>query len=359
MKSLDHINPIIKLTEGCNYNCYFCRYANYKRTDEGIDENLIFKMVFESISFNKEHGKSKINVIFHGGEPLLYGAKRLSSVLECIQSMVDDSIVVEYSIQTNSSLITDEWIDVFKKYNFDVGISLDGPPLLNEHCQTNKNKSVIEAVKKYHLLKLEKVRCGFLSVITNKHLLHLNEFFEFFVDNKIDSLGLCFCYDMSGNNNVDPLLLGKWLVGLYDLYYDSSHKINIREFDNATKRIIKKYKNIYEGPCRNNCGSYLTLQPDGRIDFCDDYDRGAENILGNLKVHSVCDILDGIQYKNHRCSAFAFVEEKCNACEVRCICRGGCARNDNNGNNYFCDTYKIIYPYIEKKVLDYLIGKGY
>lgn len=357
MKMLDHINPIIKLTEGCNYNCYFCRYANQKRKDDGIDEDLIIKMVSESINFNKEHGKHKINVVFHGGEPLLYGAERLLAVLEYIHGSKEDNIVVEYSIQTNASLITSEWVDIFKKYNFDVGISLDGPPVLNEHWQIDRNKSVEEAVSKYHLLRKEKVSCGFLSVITNKHLLYLNEFFDFFVENKIDSLGLCYCYSQLGNDNVSPTQLGEWLIKLYELYYNTNYKINIREFDNATKRIIQKHKSSCDISCRNNCGSYLTLQPNGRVDFCDDYDRGIECSLGNLNEVSLHDILDGVQYRTHRVNAFAIVEEKCMICDVRYICRGGCARNDSNGNNYFCETYKKVYPYIEEKVLSYLNGR--
>lgn len=357
MNNLNHINPIIKLTDGCNYNCYFCRYANNKRKDKGIDEGLIVKMVSECIRFNREYEKNKINVIFHGGEPLLYGAKRLLTVIEDIQQKKGDDFVVDYSIQTNGSLITDEWVDIFKKYHFDVGISLDGPVLLNGHWYGDRNKSVEEAVSKYHMLRDKGVRCGILSVITNKHLLHLNEFFDFFVENEIDSIGLCFCYSKFDDYNVNPTQLGEWLIQLYDLYFNSPYKINIREFDNATRRIIKNYKKICESFCRTNCGSYLTVHPNGRVDFCDDYEKNEEYPLGNINESSLYDILKGTQYKTQRLNAFSIVEEKCTFCEVKCICRGGCARNDSYGYNYFCDTYKKIYPYIQQNVLSYIANR--
>ena len=347
----EKINPIIKLTERCNYNCEFCRYANHSKFDTGIDEKLVIKMVLESIAFNKEHGNNRINIIFHGGEPLPYGAERLASILEYIKKKNEFDTVIDYSIQTNSSLISDEWIDIFEQFNFDVGISLDGPPELNAHWRLNPKESVIEAVNKYHMLRDRGVRCGFLSVITNTHLVKMKEFFDFFVDNKIDSVGLCYCYSNTDGGNVDPEKLGEWLIRLYDLYYYSNYNIKIREFDTATRRIIKKIKNSHDITCRNNCGKYLTLMPSGRVDFCDDY----EGIpLGNICEVSLCDIINGEQYRILKEKTLSIVSDKCMKCEVMYICKGGCARNDLKGSNYFCETYKVIYPYIEERVLSYL-----
>lgn len=354
---INSINPIIKLTETCNYNCGFCRYAHHRRNDHGISEELIMKMINESIDYNVGHGIEKINIIFHGGEPLLYGVNRLSTILDAVTTVAaEKKIIIDFSLQTNASLVTKEWIEVFKKYNFDIGISLDGPNELNEHGKEQGDLAVKNAIQIYHTLRENGVRCGILSVITNKHLDYMKQFFDFFVENRIDSVSLCYCYGKNDENNVNPIILGERLIELYELYYNSSSKIRIREFDNAIKRIVARVRDKKEFVCRNNCGRYLTLIPNGEIEFCDDYycDTKSDLLLGNIKEMSISDIVTGAVYNEIRSEVFHIVENKCLNCNVRYICRGGCARNDINHENYFCATYKIIYPYIEQKVISYL-----
>ncbi len=351
------INPIIKLTENCNYGCVFCRYAIHRQQDDGVNEELIKKIVLESASYNLSNGVNNINVIFHGGEPLLYGVTRLSSVLAELEKEVPDGCTVEYSIQSNSSLITDEYIALFKKYDFDVGISLDGPRELNSHMSTDSETAVKNAIKAYHTLKDSGVHCGFLSVITNDHLDNLNQFFDFWINNDVESLGLCYAYNKVDGHNVDPIKLGEWLKGLYDLYFSSPKKITIREFDLITRRILKHPHNACAMSCRENCGTYLTLTPNGNVEFCDDYDLSRAHTIGNLNEMSVIDMVKSVQYQQIKEESNQIIESKCRKCDVFSMCRAGCARNDQNDTNYFCATYRILYPYISQKVQAYLEGR--
>ncbi len=350
------INPIIKLTETCNYNCGFCRYANHRRLDSGISEELVKKIVIESQDYTIKQGNNSINVIFHGGEPLLYGNKRLVDILKSIDICIKPGFSINYSIQTNASLMTEEWIELFKQYNFDVGISLDGPVDLNRHWKDNSKECVNVAIEKYHELRKNGVRCGILSVITNDHLASADSFFDFFTKNNIDSLGLCYCYNQIDGNNVDPIKLGEWLIALYELYYNSEILIRIREFDTVTKRIVKNQSNNSEFECRNNCGRYFTLKPNGQLFFCDDFDfvSNKDFYLGNLNTQSISQIINEDRFKNIKTASNVMIEKKCKNCNVYSLCRGGCPRHDVDQSNYFCETYKMLYPHIEGRVLSYL-----
>lgn len=354
------INPIIKLTERCNYTCEFCRYATHRQTDSGISEDLVIKMIRECIGYNKMNGNRNMNVIFHGGEPLLYGIKRLQRVLEIIQHDLDDDFIIEYSIQTNSSLISDEWIKVFKEYNFDVGISLDGPEGLNGHFGHKRERAVEDALKAYKKMKSIGIHCGFLSVVTNKHLTDLEGFYNFIIDSEIESVGLCYCYNKFDDDSVDPIKLGEWLVDLYELYFNASKRIHIREFDLITRRILNHPHNACSMSCREACGSYITITPSGALEFCDDYDldEGRKNSLGNLKDKSLLDILKDEQYQNMKKESLNIIKNKCNDCNVYDLCRGGCSRNDINDGNFFCETYRILYPYIQNKILNHISKRG-
>lgn len=350
------INPIIKLTEKCNYACEFCRYSKHRQVDDGIPEKLVKKIILECFNYNMKNGILNMNVIFHGGEPLLYGAKRLSKLLEEINQEINDGFIVEYSIQTNSSLWSDEWMSVFKKYGFDVGISLDGPTSLNGHFGVNQDDAVNDAVEAYHRMKKEGIRCGFLSVITDRHLTALNELFDFYINNNIESVGLCYCYNKFDGDSVDPVKLGKWLIELYELYFNTHSRISIREFDMVTRRVLKHPHNECSMSCRESCGSYITITPRGLVEFCDDYDldEGRKNALGNLHDSSLIDIICGEKYQKIKKASLEILQNECKYCEVFDLCRCGCSRNDENGKNYFCETYKLLYPYIQNKVIKYL-----
>ena len=355
-----HINPIIKLTEKCNYACEFCRYSNHRQSDKGIPEHLIIKMITECYDYNKKNGIKNMNVILHGGEPLLYGENRLSKVLDEIKCLIEDDFSIEYSIQTNSSLLSDGWIKIFKDYNFDVGISLDGPIQLNGHYGSNREDAVNDAVAAYHLLQNQGIHCGFLSVITDKHLENINCFFDFLIQNDIKSVGLCYCYNKFDGDSIDPIKLGKWLIDLYELYFSSLKKIRIREFDMVTRRILNHPHNACAMSCRESCGSYLTITPSGGIEFCDDYDldEARNNSLGNINDMSIIQILENDKYQRMKQKSLEIVNGKCNSCEVFELCRSGCSRNDIEEINYFCDTYKMLYPHIQKRVLEYLEKRG-
>ncbi len=346
----DHINPIVKLTEVCNYHCDFCRYANHRQKDNGIEIGAVCSFICQCAEYNLSNGIKNMNIIFHGGEPLLYGLDRFRKIIEYEANLVALGMEISNSIQTNSSLITDDWISFFAKNNFSVGISIDGPLGLNGHIGMSAIEAQNSAISSYKALKENGVECGILSVITTKHLKYPNEFFNFLIDNDISSVGLCYCYNRIDNKNINPVSLGEFLVELYKLYYSSPKRIRIREFDMATRQILKRPRHECAMSCRESCGSFLTIRPDGYVEFCDDYDLKREGTLGSIDNLTLQQLLETITYQEIRNRAIEIINSKCEKCKVYSICRSGCMRNDSEGTNYFCETFKILYPFIEKTV---------
>lgn len=74
----------------------------------------------------------KINFIMHGGEPLMQPKEEFSYLLENLTNQIPE-VTWFFSIQTNATLVTKKWIDLLNKYNFNVGVSIDGP----ENLMTN------------------------------------------------------------------------------------------------------------------------------------------------------------------------------------------------------------------------------
>lgn len=350
----NHLNPIVKLTESCNYSCYFCRYANHRQNDTGIPVDYVKSIIRQCAEYNQQHNIQNMNVIFHGGEPLLYGINRFQEIIDYEVSLKKSGVEISNSIQTNSSLLNDDWIDFFQAYNFSVGISLDGPIGMNGHISSSPESSEKAALSAYHKMKDRNMDCGFLSVITQNHLSNPASFIKFFLDNDISSVGLCYCFNQIDNENVDPVKLGNFLVKLFDLYFNSSKPLYIREFDMAMRLVLGHPRHECSMSCRQSCGSFLTITPNGNIEFCDDYNLDRSGTLGNIKNTSLLNMLKTPAYQSKRAQAIQIVSKHCEKCSVFHLCKCGCMRNDHNGQNYFCETFKILYPHIQQVVQSHL-----
>ena len=349
-----HLNPIVKLTEECNYCCNFCRYADHRQKDGGISVDTVCSVIQQCAEYNLQNGVQSMNIIFHGGEPLLYGMDRFLEIMDFEERISDSGITISNSIQTNSSLIDDKWIDFFSQNRFSVGISIDGPHGLNGHYASSASDAQSKAILSYKALKDQSVACGILSVITEKHLDCPEVFFDFLVINNIMSVGLCYCFNSADDKNVNPIHLGYYLIELYKLYFNSTKRINIREFDMATRLILNRPRNECAMSCRKSCGTFLSVRPDGCVEFCDDYNLNREGTLGNINEYVLTELLRADTYQKMKRQAVAIVENKCKNCSVYNICQSGCMRSDIGDSNYFCETYKILYPFIQKTVEEYL-----
>lgn len=353
-----HINPIIKLTEECNYQCVFCRYANHRKKDNGISIQAVCSIIQQCTEYNQSKGVQNMNIIFHGGEPLLYGIDRFQEIIDFEKLINKSGFVISNTVQTNSSLINDKWIDLFSENAFNVGISFDGPIPLNGHFAKSQLDAQNRVISSYHSLKQRNVSCGILSVVTEKHLSYPEEFFDFLINNDITSVGICYCYNQIDDISIDPVSLGYYLIELYKLYFNSHKQIKIREFDLATRLFLKRSVHECTMSCRSSCGSFLTFTPDGSVEFCDDYDLNKNVTLGNINDHTLFELIGTDRYQKMKTQALKMVDNKCKDCSVYGMCQSGCMRSDTGDSNYFCETYKILYPFIMKTVTEYLNEKA-
>ena len=121
------VSAIIKVTENCNYDCDFCYYAkNNYDSKKNLSINLCKEIIRKTSDYNYLNGVKNTNIIFHGGEPLLRGLNFFNKILDYEQELIyrsNNERTFDNTVQTNASLINDEWITLFKKYKFNVGIS--------------------------------------------------------------------------------------------------------------------------------------------------------------------------------------------------------------------------------------------
>lgn len=181
-------NPtiILRMTNSCNLNCSYCydksNHINPQKENLKVINNM--NMLVESIDKILMNKNCKDKIIFHGGEPLLIDAITYEKL---ILKLIELNPNIKLSIQTNGTLLTKEHIDVFKKYNVSIGISLDGYNEEMNKCRVYANgKNTFNIVmKKIELLKNENAKFGLIMSLSKKILGHEQELYDFIAQNNL------------------------------------------------------------------------------------------------------------------------------------------------------------------------------
>lgn len=349
IKSNNHVTVILKMVDYCNFDCDFCRYPNNKNRNTMSLET--YKVIVQkACEYNIHNGCNRLSIIYHGGEPLLWGLDRFKLAIQ-----FQDELRAKYpylrirnSIQTNGSLLNHEWIDFFKKNQFNIGLSIDGPDEINFHRNSSGNQIVFDNIK---LMRKLDCHFGILSVITDKHAGWADKYYEFLVDNEIHSVGLCYCiYDEDNQITVKNKILTDFLTRFFERYFHGEYRLSVREFESVIRLCLGGKANACTFSYRSGCGNYFSIKPNGDVMFCDPYtlDKPA---LGNILTETFFDIKVKPELQVIIEGARQSIDNKCKQCDIFDICGGGCFRNLFGGNqNSFCETFKIVWPYIKETV---------
>ena len=350
IKQLKSIGLILKVVEFCNLSCEFCGYAQHKSTLEQpmMSFDLFKKAVIKTCEHNIKCGDKSLSIVYHGGEPLLWGLDNFKKALtfeKYIEHKYPGFRFYNY-IQTNGKLISEEWTSFFIEENINVGVSIDGPEQLNGHCDGNQTDVIA------HLKQLTQLGCEtrVLSVITEDHEGQADSYYEYMRDNGIFNIGLCFCIAPENNSGIDNQILIPFLKRLYDRCKMDGFIMHIREFE----AIIQANKGKTTPYCtfnqRKNCGRYFTIRSNGDVIFCDPIGF-EEDALGNISSDDISDFLESSILTKILYKSKISLSSVCEKCDINSLCGKGCTKYlDNNGKNYFCDTYKYMYTYINNNM---------
>jgi radical SAM/SPASM domain FxsB family protein len=145
---------IVKVANRCNIDCDYCYVFNLKdQSSRHLPARISLEVAQVAASRIAEHAEKhaigNIHVVLHGGEPLLVGPRHFESLLSTFLDRIKDITEVHFELQTNGTLITSAWLDIFEEYNVTVGVSLDGPQVANDiHRLSRSGKSSAAAAER-------------------------------------------------------------------------------------------------------------------------------------------------------------------------------------------------------------------
>jgi uncharacterized protein len=340
----------------CNMRCRYCFYRRltdpYRFEERHIMSDATLKTMISG--YMKSAGRCA-SFGWQGGEPLLAGIDFFERVVAYQQTYGLSGQRVGNNLQTNGLLLDDPWARFFRRYNFFIGVSLDGPEEVHNRYRhpANGNNGFQRTVEGIRILRDHGVEFSILSVINDVTAKKPAELYDFFIRNGLDRLQFIPCLEIDGERSTVrdySVTVGDYrdfLCTLFDLWYNHGRPAaSIRLFEN----ILAVYMGREPEICafKDRCGSYLVVEYNGDVYPCDFFVE-APWLLGNLRETSVGDLL-----KKRRRREFNDRKRQgasgCNSCEWNFICHFGCQHYRlPGGENYFCDAYRRFFQYTRRR----------
>lgn len=354
---------IIKPTYSCNFRCKYCYLSNSTKSDgQVMDISLAKEFVRQMYDYAKEMHQRKVIFIWHGGEPLLWGINNYAEILDYMNDVFCD-IYFKNSIQTNLSLITKKYIDLFKEHNIHIGFSLDGDKEINDtqRVYPDGRGTFDDIMTKVKLCRENGVSVGCIVVGSRKHIGRIKELYDFLSENELNFKFNPLFNSGEAKANQDeygitPSEYADMAIELFDLWYnDSQNKLVESNFAEIASNIITKKTShcMFGINCQEN---FFAVSPSGDImqcgRFCDDEYK--KYSYGNIKQKTLKEILeDRKKHESFRRASY-IAEGSCSVCEFYSICHGGCLHEgfiksgDFKHKTFLCSAYKKVFEHIKR-----------
>lgn len=375
------MNGLIICTKRCNLSCSYCfesglSYPDNRNAFESASRSfsVFLDEYFEEflkqlVALNKQLNRRGSVVTFHGGEPLLVGYRALEKAFR-IARHCDESISL--SIQTNGTLIDDSLVDLFKRFNVSVGISIDGPAFLHDRYRISRSGqgSFRRVMQSIELLKANHVPVGGLATITNESAQHAKSVYDFFKRCNLDfTMNPCTCASSEASTPgvCTPESYSMFCKNLFDLWINDSEKekpLSIGYFEDIINSLL-----VLDKPWMGNCnyipncnGTTIAIDSDGDLFRCLHYCSDKTNSLGNVR-----DVLiaDACNFENEDNSRWEYLSNNdCKDCNIAGHCYGGCpfAAKVENGSVFSkpqtCRSHSEIVRYIHTYLMRFCKDKS-
>ena len=351
------ITLVLKVTHSCNLACEYCFYLN---KDYSISNQKILDLdILKSILRKTGQVCDTINLVFHGGEPLLLPLKYYEEVLD-YQSRLSEKYQVKFnnSIQSNGTILNDKFISFFKNRNIAYGVSLDGDKEVHDslrHFRNNSNSTFDKIIDNINKLKSNDINVSALVVASkytvNDPITFYNLFKKTNINVKINEM-----FFLKEDKHLIPSNedLSSFLIDLFELWFNdkSGNLISIEPFTT----IISSFWGENAGDCcyKSSCSSFFIIETDGSIMLCSRL-KFLENKLGNLVNHNWDDIIksDVLKKLNNRIIEPKYECADCkwlNACGCGCTASAFETYGDMYQKTYWCESRKKLFDHIYNKL---------
>lgn len=354
----------------CNY-CYYLEKSNlYKHQPKRqMSEELLERFVKDYI---EAQTMNEVVFTWHGGEPTLRPLSFYQKAVE-LQKKYARGRIIHNSLQTNGTLLTDEWCRFLKANNWLVGISIDGPEAFHDRYRRDSQgrpswQKVMEGIQ---LLQHYGVEWNAMAVVNRYNADHPQAFYRFFKSigcqyiqfapiverymQHADGRHLASIGDATDapvtDFSVTPEQWGSFLCGLFDEWVKQDiGRVFVQIFDS----MLANWVGVAPGTCiyAKECGHAGVMEYNGDVYSCDHF-VFPQYKLGNINEHTLIEMLYGEKQRRFSQLKYNKLPRQCKECRWAFACHGECPKNrfvndryGNPGLNYLCAGYRRFFEHI-------------
>lgn len=358
----------------CNLACKYCYYLEKNNLYQNSHRHLMSDEMLEQFTREYIEAQTMPQVLFtwHGGEPLMRSIDFYKKALE-LQKKYANGKQIDNVIQTNGTLLTNEWCEFFAKNHWLVGISIDGPQEYHDHYRvTPDGKPSWEKVMQgISLLKKHRVEWNAMAVVNAYNAEHPLEFYHFFRDNGCQYLQFTPIVERLTEHedgrtlasladdreipladaSVTPQQWGNFLCTIFDDWVRHDVGKTFVEIFDCT---LANWMGVLPGICAysKECGHAGVMEHNGDVYSCDHF-VFSEYKLGNIREQSLIDMLYGEKQQAFSRLKHTSLPRQCKECDMEFACHGECPKNrfekdkyGEPGLNYLCQGYYQYYTHV-------------
>jgi uncharacterized protein len=342
----------------CNLQCDYCYYLEkqdfYTQSKSFVmKEELLEKFIRQYI---ESQTMGEILFTWHGGEPLLRNISFYRRAI-ALQQKLARGRRIDNCLQTNGTLLTDEWCEFFAQNNFLIGISIDGP----EHChdryrRTKGDSPTFEKVMKgISLLKKHGVEFNVMGVVNDYNVDFPLDFYNFFKEIECHYIQFAPIVERINNKpapwNVPAEKWGDFLIVIFDEWLKKDVGTYFIQYFDST---LGNWVGQPAGICTlsKTCGHAGIMEFNGDVYSCDHF-VFPEYKLGNLYEQTLTEMMYSPEQLKFGADKYDKLPQQCKECEYLFACYGECPKNriittktGEAGLNYLCKGYFKFFDHV-------------
>ncbi|MBV8106187.1 MAG: anaerobic sulfatase maturase [Hyphomicrobiales bacterium] len=368
----------------CNIDCAYCFFLS-KEALYPNDKHRMSQATLESYirQLLESHRAPEVTVAWQGGEPTLMKLEFFERAVELVEKYRKPGQTIQQTFQTNGLLLDDAWCAFFKKYNFLVGLSVDGPRELHDaYRRDRKGQGTFDLVMRgWRFLKSHGVEFNILCTVNAANEKHGRRVYRFFRDelgatwiqfipiverataatlaianqgwSDRPGAGKRLLYTQTGDLVTDRTVGGKqygqFLVDIFEEWVRRDvGRVFVQLFDVTLEAYFGRHLLCIHAP---TCGYGPALEHNGDLYTCDHFVEPGQK-LGNIHSTPLIDLVASPQMRKFGDDKRDTLTKQCRECDVRFLCNGGCpkdrfalSKDGEPGQNYLCAGLELFFTH--------------
>lgn len=369
----------------CNLGCTYCFFLSkeqlYPRESPRMDETTLDAYLRQLMASSPG---PQVEVSWQGGEPTLRGLEFFRRSVELAERYRRPEQRVLHTIQTNGTLIDDEWAVFLKENGYLVGLSIDGPRAMHDALRVSKRGegTFDDVIRAWNVLRRHEVDTNILCTVHAANQDHPLEVYRFFRDElgaryiqfipiveraTPDTIAVANrgwgglkgtdrpLYRQEGSlatdRSVDADAFGRFLIGIFDEWVRRDvGTVFVTTFDIALGSWMGQHNACIVAP---ECGRALAMEHNGDV-YCCDHFVEPEYLVGNVHETALAALVTSEKQRRFGRAKFDSLPSYCCECPVLFACYGECPRNrfvatpdGEPGLNYLCAGYKAFFQHVD------------